>query len=343
MLNIYSLNAGQLDELGNNMEDGLTQLGVSLKINQITPGEIAAQVAAFLEKDNLFNAGRTARQEASDAVQGKLGALADWLGVVKGVLTSSFGQRWSSQWVQVGFITPSLALPGKSSEQYSLATRMIAFFTGAAKYEVPEVKATAAEGTALQAAITGAKKTLKEKDLALKDIGTAWDAAYNALTKTMISLIKILEGSLDGGNDPRWLVFGLPMPSTPSTPGQPVALTAEVNAAGNIVVACDAVPLASRYRFRMRIVGAQSEYKLAASSPVPMGAIAGVEPGQTVEIIVQAVNGSLQGVASEPILFTLPVAAKMAEVKLTEVAHHTNGNGAPVLATAEALNGNHRR
>ena len=150
MIDIYSLNAGQLDELGNNMEDGLTQWAGQLKITQMTPAEIAAELADFLNADNAYNAGRSQEQEASDAVQAAQGALFAWLGVVKGVLTSSFGQRWSSQWVQVGFITPSIAIPGKTSEQYSLATRMIAFLTNNANFQVPEVKATAAQGTLLQ-------------------------------------------------------------------------------------------------------------------------------------------------------------------------------------------------
>ena len=147
----------------------------------------------------------------------------------------------------------------------------------------------------------------------------------------MWSLVKILQGTLDA-NDPRWLAFGLPMPSTPSTPAQPTGLTAELNAAGNIAVACDPTPLASRYRFRMKLVGVQSEYQLAASSPAPMAAIAGVLPGQTVEIIVQAVNGSLQSVPSASVTFTVLLPVKAAEAPAAKVALElpalaTNGTG----------------
>lgn len=58
----------------------------------------------------------------------------------------------------------------------------------------------------------------------------------------------------------------------------------------------------------MLIVGVQTEYKLAASSVDPMASITGVAPGQTVQIIAQAVNGNLQGVASDALTFTVPVA-----------------------------------
>ena len=66
-------------------------------------------------------------------------------------------------------------------------------------------------------------------------------------------------------------------------------------------------------------------------------------PGQTAQIIVQAVNGNLQGVASEPIQFTMPlvarantaetVAAIPAVVPATNGSNgHTNGSRMPALA-----------
>ncbi len=41
----------------------------------------------------------------------------------------------------------------------------------------------------------------------------------------------------------------------------------------------------------------------------PVGTITGVMPGAQAEIIVQAVNEGLQGVASDPIVFTMPAMA----------------------------------
>ena len=86
-------------------------------------------------------------------------------------------------------------------------------------------------------------------------------------------------------------------------------------------------------------MGLQQDYTLAAGTTGPIGAIAGVPPGQTAQIIVQAVNGSLQGVASEPVLFAMP-AARVAEPKQPVTAEkpaakkefangngHRNGNG----------------
>ena len=196
------------------------------------------------------------------------------------------------------------------------------------------MQVTAAKALALGTAVQAGTQTLAAAAVSLSTIGQAWDASYATLAQEMRDLIKLLEVSLSK-DDPRWLAFGLKMPATNSTPGQPQNLAAHADGAGVMVVQCEAQALATRYRWRMRIVGAQTEYVLAASTTDPMASIREVIPGQTVELLVQAVNGTLQGVASEPILFTLPPAraAGFTNLVTTEEAPaageraHGNGNG----------------
>jgi hypothetical protein len=334
MTNVYTLNTGQLNELGNNMESGLDLWAVPLKLTQITAAQIAAELAAYLPVDADFNAERTKRQGLSTQVQTAQNNLADWLAAVKTALSSSFGQRWSSDWIAVGFITPTLEIPDTRSQQATLGLGMVSFLTKNPSYESAKPNVTAAYGTALLKAVTDTKKALKDEEAAYNTLSTQWDTVYGALTGSMWSLIGILKHTL-AADDPRWLDFGLPMPATPSTPGKPVGLVAQLNADGSIGVSCPAVPLATRYRWRMRYVGVQADYGLAARSVDPMAAISDVAPGQTVELIVQAVNGSLQGVASDPVLFTVSVviaapAGTKAEPKASiapEAKAATNGNG----------------
>ena len=67
---------------------------------------------------------------------------------------------------------------------------------------------------------------------------------------------------------------------------------------------------------------------LAASSAAPMATLGNVMPGQTVEIIVQAVNEGLQSVASEPVVVMLPpVAARTAPAIPADAQSNGNGNG----------------
>ena len=61
-------------------------------------------------------------------------------------------------------------------------------------------------------------------------------------------------------------------------------------------------------------------------------------PGLTAEIIVQAVNGRLQGVASDSVFFTVPPVTRTAEPKALEVGavEVANGNGNGHKAHARA-------
>ena len=321
-------NSGQLIGLGNKMLGGLTSLGVTLGITQITPAEFAPILATFADQDNAFNAGRSTRQAASDLFQSNAATLTAWLGVVRTVLAGQFGQRWNTAWAQAGFINNTTQIPTKTEDRIALAGRVIAFFTANPSAEVPSMQVTAAQGTALQSATLTAQTALTAATMALSTLSQSWTDAYNALTDEMWSLIKILQATLND-DDPRWLAFGLQMPITSSTPGQPVNLTAHTDNTGALIVACDPVPLATRYRWRMLLVGIESDYVLAASSVDPIGTITGVLPGETAQIIVQAVNGSLQGVPSDPIVFTMPPAAAKAThaPEVPAKNGHANRNG----------------
>ena len=160
--------------------------------------------------------------------------------------------------------------------------------------------------------------------------------AYENLVGGMRSLISNLDRKLSP-YDPRWLAFGLNQPGMNQTPGQPVNVTAHTDGLGVIIVTCDAVPLAMRYRWRMLLVGVQTEYTLAARSVDPMGLIKNVMPGQRVRLIVQAVNGNLQGVASDPIEFTMPLRAEAKTPEATAPA--VEPAAAPVQSNGGSTNG----
>jgi len=60
----------------------------------------------------------------------------------------------------------------------------------------------------------------------------------------------------------------------------------------------------------------ETDFALAASTTAPMAEITTVLPGQTAEIVVQAVNGSSQGVASEPAFVPVAASAPVAVAKV---------------------------
>ncbi len=298
-------NAGQLLGLGTKMQVGLVELGQSLGITQITPAALQTILNAFATADNSFNAARSARQSASDTYQASMEVLDAWLLTTKNVLAGRFGPRWSTAWAQAGFVDHSTAMPKRIEDRIALVGRLVAFFTVNPGAEVPGMQVTAARGQTLQTTVLTNQAALMNTIRTLETLSQGWTDAFKALTDKLWSLIKILEATLDD-DDPRWLAFGLPMPGMPRTPAAPTEVSAQVDAAGAILVQCAPVSLATRYRCRMRLVGVEMDYRLVASGPVPLLTVPGVLPGQTAELVMQAVNRSLQGVASEPILLTVP-------------------------------------
>ncbi len=185
----------------------------------------------------------------------------------------------------------------------------------------------------LRNAALAAQQALGTADVTLKTKGDENTEAFNALTDMMRSLILILGASLDG-DDPRWLAFGLQMPATATTPGKPVNVTASLDAMGNLVIQCDATPLGTRWRFRGLVVGVETKYRLLASSTAPLASVADAAlPGQRLQIVVQAVNGDRQGVASDPIVFTMPLLEKASATQPAPEAE-------PAIKDAAAASGN---
>lgn len=331
-------NNGQLIQLANSNLAGLTQWGSSLDITQITPAPLQGEITAFVTADNAFNLARSNRKDASDTYHTAVDALASWLEVARNVLAARFGPRWSTAWAQVGFINNTTAVPRRLADQLTLAQQLVSWFTANPSFEVPNLFVTAANGTALVNTVNLTRQALTDAEMTLETKKDEDIAARAELVATMRALILILKATLEG-NDPRWLAFGLNKPASNTTPGQPVNVAASLDGAGDIIVTCDAVPLATRYRWRTLFVGVDDQYTLAGSTTAPLGKIDGVQPGQTVQIIVQAVNVSQQGVASAPIQFTMPpsATARAAEPPVEStlaVPAKGNGNGNGHAATS---------
>ncbi len=62
----------------------------------------------------------------------------------------------------------------------------------------------------------------------------------------------------------------------------------------------------------MLLAGVQREYQLAARSTDPIVTLREVPRGQPLQFIVQAVNGSMEGVASDPVVVTPPLPEMLA-------------------------------
>ncbi|MDQ6860738.1 MAG: fibronectin type III domain-containing protein [Verrucomicrobiota bacterium] len=234
-------------------------------------------------------------------------------------MAGKFGSRWSTMWAQAGFTDATTSVPRRAEAQQGLAMQLL---TANPSCEVGSMGFTADDMSCLRNTTLTAQQAVIATDVVPKSKGDAVE-----------------------DNDPRWLTFGLQMQATDTTPGQPVNVTAHTDESGNVMLSCDATALATRYRWRALFPGVETDYRLLERSTEPMANVSGVTPGRTIQIIVQAVNGGLQSVASEPIKFTMPLAATAArasEPVVTEAVvvpverngsnGHTNGTRMPALS-----------
>ena len=331
--------------LGGKMKAGLLLLAEILGIKQITAAEMGSTVDALVAADKAFNDSRSAQQAAYDAFHEKDDALTAWLTKARSVLTTFFGTRWSTQWAQAGFINPTSAIPSTIGDRLALALRLIAFFAANPSYEAPTLGVTAAAGTVLRDAVVSTQQAVQAASTDLKQKGMERSVAADALVSLMRLLIGVLSEVL-GANDPRWQAFGLAIPAMLATPGQTQGVTVAPNpaqsagnvaagATGSVLVQWTATARATRYRVRIRIVGLETTYRLAASTTEPMAIINDLPLDLPVEIITQAVNGDRQGVASEPVVYqpmAKPAVEKPAKadsvLEAVNIAANGKGSGA---------------
>lgn len=323
--------AKQLSQLGGKMYTGIVQKGASVPVTMITAAQLQTDLTAFNAAETAFGNARKAVKNAYDVFTPAANDLLDWLNAVRPTLISHFGYSWSADWSAAGFVGPTTAIPDKIEDRLGLAASLITFLTANPTFEVPATGVTAAHGTEIRDAAVAAQLTVTNTDVALKTAGDTRAPARAKLVEDMRTLIKNLGAMLDK-DDPRWLAFGLEMPATNTTPAKPSGLAAQFDVvSGGLILTCDPEPLARRFRFRMREAGSGLPYQLAASSTHPTALTDPVQPGVTLEIIVQAVNGRAQSVPSDSILFTVPVSASPSvETVIPEVAigaAQPNGNG----------------
>ncbi len=329
-------NGGLLISLARKMIGGIKKIGASVPVTMVTAEEMEAQLAPFIAADNAYNKARSVRQKASDAYQAATSAVYDWLLAARLALVPILGLRWSTAWAQAGFIRATTAIPSTVADRLTLIASLESFFKDNPGYQSPSTGVTAAKATALIATVELTQEAVTDEDMAFDDAGTAWQLAYDPLAASATALIKNLEGKLDS-LDPRWLGFGLQMPGASSTPGKPTGLSAHLDEMGNVILQCNALALATRFRWRGFIVGVEVDYRLVASTTEPMASVDNVMPGQTMQFAVQGVNDTLQGVLSDPIQFTMPPVNKGAKPIVTAAAEtkavellapaRPNGNG----------------
>lgn len=332
MANPLPTNAGKIYNLATKNYNGLTQFGAQIPVTMVTAAQMLTGKTAFKNAADAFNAARNTVRSAYRVFKPAITGLYNWLVIARRALATQLGDRWSAAWAEAGFVAPSTAIPDTIEGQIALGLSLATYFTNHPSSERPDDNVTAAKATELTDAAVAGQTGVATAEQTLKNADEARQSKRADLLALMSEVIANLNMKLPA-DDPRWMAFGLRMPSTPTTPSKPQNVTATPAQDGTILVQCGTAPLATRYRCRMFVPGVETKYRLVFSGPEPMGLITGVGPGVTVQIIMQAVNDNAQSVPSDPVLFTMPATAKpqtaAAEEELAPLAAISpNGNGA---------------
>ncbi len=311
--------------------NGMVKYGTAIPVTMLAAAQILAAKNALQAAASAYQAGRDDLKASYDLFHPGMDELSTWLVTTRAVLGRSLGETWSAAWAAAGFTNNSTAVPRDGMSRIALATSLETYFTNNPPEERADMDVTAEVAGTMAETMAG----LQVEVMDAKEAVVAADAVRKPAEKAAAELISTLLANLHKklpGDDPRWIAFGFPLPASQKTPAAPHNVSVTVDGTGAMIVECPLVRLATRYRCRLLIVGVDTQYRLVFSGVDPLAKITSVLPGVTVQIVMQAVNGGAQSVASEPVLFTVPLPLAKAEVVTPEaelaplLAVGTNGN-----------------
>lgn len=222
-------------------------------------------------------------------------------------LENTYGHRWNQQWRTVGFIHNSLEIPSQDdAELAALLERMEIFFGSHPSQENPDpkVNVTAARAGALAGALSTAGTNLDAKERLSAEHRASRDTAKSALRKRLRGLVGEL-GQRMNDSDPRWLEFGLNLPSAPNVPVVPEGVAVNTNTPGEFFITCVPSKFATHYRLFTQRPGLDLEPVFAGRSDEPMFHLTDLTLGQVYAIAVTAANAGAESRLSKPVSATV--------------------------------------
>ncbi|MSU63314.1 MAG: fibronectin type III domain-containing protein, partial [Pedosphaera sp.] len=223
----------------------------------------------------------------------------NWCQGTRDYLKRYLGKRFNQSWVQAGF-NNSLAIRRNEAFLVGLLDSLNTFFNSHEEWQDEAHGITAAQALSLRSGLVSASGAVVLGKQARAEAKVPRDAAFTAMRKRLSDLVSELKQRLTP-DDPRWLAFGLNQPGASSTPEVPQNVTAISYGFGQILATCDAVPLATHYRFFTQANLEDPEPVFAGQLPSPPTlVISDLEPEQLYQVYVSAANEAGESDMSEP-------------------------------------------
>ena len=270
-----------------------------IALTQNTSARIQTDVAAASAAEAQYQTAVAAIVPLQQAYLAAIASAYTFAQRAKDVLKPHCGNQHCVLWNAAGF-TGSLTIPQSWNGLRVLAGSLGTYLSANTAQEVAALQVTVTRAgeiiTALDAtrnAVTAARQTAAAK----RELR---DTAFTALRTRLRGLADELK-QLVGRDDLRWRAFGLNVPAEPAVPPQPEDLAVINDTPLQLLLRCEPVAYAARYRWWRRAHNGVGEPELVGSSELPMFLAEGLAGNTRWDILVSAVNArGVVGPFSEP-------------------------------------------
>jgi len=208
----------------------------------------------------------------------------------KDVLKPHCGNQHCALWNAAGFVK-DLSIPQSWNGLRVLVGSLGTYLSANAGREIAALQVTATRAGELITALDNTRNSVTNGRQTAAAKRELRDTAFTTLRTRLRGLADELK-QLIGRDDLRWRVFGLSVPAEPAVPPQPQHLIVINDTPLQLLVRCDSVAYASRYRWWRRVHNGTGQPEVVGSSDLPMFLIEELDGNSHWDIYVSAVNSN---------------------------------------------------
>ncbi len=291
--------------LAEDMADGLNAHEAAIGVKQNKEADVRAALTAAITAQGNFKAAQTAKVALSTAVTVADSNAKAFIGAARRLLVNYLGEGWSQSWEATGFPNQSTAVPDTQAERQALLQSLQNYFIAHAAQENVPLNLTAAQAGVLFTALSDARSNAAAGNTDTGQKKNLRNAAVTALRTRMSGLVNEL-GQLLDDNDPRWLAFGLNLPSATALPDQADSLVLTAGGAGVVLADWSDASRATRYRVFKQVAGVDTDFVFVTTVTDSDYTFTGLPGTKTVKVQIIAANDAGEAPPSTPAEIVVP-------------------------------------
>ena len=290
---------------GENASTGLEEHEHDTDIKNFTKTVVDLSVSNLISKRAPLNAERKALKDGYAEL--RTAAEASEAFIIKMIdrCCGFFGRRYNSSYAELGL--RSLSLPESHPYRRGVIGSMAEYLASHPVVADPTKNITAAIATGVSEAYRDALTNVEKLKASCRTAQEARDAALRATQDVLRGLIDELDSKISP-TDPRWRAFGFNCPGDVQVPGQVLNLVVSPGVARSLSLLWDTSPRGARYQVGMKLMAPDAEWTLLTTVAETRVTLTELPPGANVLLRVTAANDGGEGVPSEPVQVTVPVA-----------------------------------